>query len=442
MELSQLELIDQGVEVWNGWRKENPNVAPDLSEAYLGKANLREADLSGANLREADLSEAALTKAKLSGAILGRAYLGKANLREADLSGANLREVDLSEADLRKANLSGANLSRADLGKADLGGADLSEADLRGADLREAGLARARLRVAKLSGAILRGADLGEADLNVANLRGADLTMANLGGADLTMADLGGANLNEADLRWTNLAVANLSMANLNRAKLFETIFGDTQLRGARGLDACIHAGPSTVDHRTLAKSGPLPLAFLRGCGLPDKLVEYLPTLLNEAIQFYSCFISYSTKNETFAQRLHADLQNKGVRCWYSPEDIAGGKKLHEQIDEAIRVYDRLLLILSDESMKSEWVKTEIAKARKREIRENRRMLFPVRLVKFETLRDWECFDSDTGKDSAREIREYFIPDFSNWKDHDSYQKAFERLLKDLKAETNPEKAS
>lgn len=60
--------------------------------------------------------------------------------------------------------------------------------------------------------------------------------------------------------------------------------------------------------------------------------------------------------------------------------------------------------------MSSEWVKTEISKARKREIRDNRRMLFPVRLADFETLRDWECFDADTGKDSAREIREYFVP--------------------------------
>ena len=41
----------------------------------------------------------------------------------------------------------------------------------------------------------------------------------------------------------------------------------------------------------------------------------------------------------------------------------------------------------------------------------------------------------DRGIDSAREIREYFIPDFSNWKDHDSYAKAFDRLLRDLKAD-------
>jgi hypothetical protein len=96
-----------------------------------------------------------------------------------------------------------------------------------------------------------------------------------------------------------------------------------------------------------------------------------------QPIQFYSCFISYSTKDREFAERLHADLQDKGVRCWFAPHDIQGGKKIHEQIDEAIRLYDRLLLILSRDSMESKWVKTEIANARGREERENRRMLFP-----------------------------------------------------------------
>ena len=117
------------------------------------------------------------------------------------------------------------------------------------------------------------------------------------------------------------------------------------------------------------------------------------------------------------------------------PHDIRGGKKIHEQIDEAIRVHDRLLLILSDSSMNSEWVKTEIAYARQTEIREKRQMLFPISLVPYDGIGEWKAFNADTGKDSAREIREYFIPDFSNWKDHDSYQQAFERLLRDLRAE-------
>ena len=117
--------------------------------------------------------------------------------------------------------------------------------------------------------------------------------------------------------------------------------------------------------------------------------------------RFHSCFISYSTANQDFAGRLFADLQNNGVRCWFAPHDIRGGKKLHEQIDEAIRVYDRLLLILSDHSMSSEWVKTEIANARQREIREKHQMLFPISVVPFERVKEWKAFDADTGKDSA-----------------------------------------
>ena len=185
-----------------------------------------------------------------------------------------------------------------------------------------------------------------------------------------------------------------------------------------------------------MLKSGPLPLSFLRGCGLPDRLIDYLPSLLNAGpIQFYSCFISYSSANQDFADRVHADLQAKGVRCWFAPHDMQGGKKIHEQIDEAIRVFDRLLLILSAESMVSEWVATEIAKARKKEAAQNRRVLFPISLVPYRSLQEWELFDADRGKDSAREIREYFIPDFSTWKDHDAYAKAFESLLKALKSE-------
>jgi hypothetical protein len=61
--------------------------------------------------------------------------------------------------------------------------------------------------------------------------------------------------------------------------------------------------------------------------------------------------------------------------------------------------------------------------------------VIPHTIVDFETLQNWECFDADTGKDSALEIREYFVPDFSDWKNHDQYREAFERLLRDLKAE-------
>ena len=99
---------------------------------------------------------------------------------------------------------------------------------------------------------------------------------------------------------------------------------------------------------------------------------------------------------------------------------------------------DRLLLILSEASMKSVWVRTEIANARRREVKQRRKVLFPISLVAFSKIRRWKLPDADTGTDSAREIREYFIPDFSNWKDHDAYKLAFDRLLKDLQGKTEP----
>lgn len=60
---------------------------------------------------------------------------------------------------------------------------------------------------------------------------------------------------------------------------------------------------------------------------------------------------------------------------------------------------------------------------------------FPIRLVDFETIEKWECFDIDSKKDLAIEVREYYVPDFSNWKDHDAFEAEFEKLVEALKAD-------
>ena len=77
----------------------------------------------------------------------------------------------------------------------------------------------------------------------------------------------------------------------------------------------------------------------------------------------YSCFISYSSKDQVFAERLHADLKNKGVQCWFAPHDLPIGVKTWDAIDEAIRSREKLLLILSENSIGSNWVEDEVNKA-------------------------------------------------------------------------------
>jgi hypothetical protein len=151
-------LLKQGVETWNAWRCENPNVRPYLDGAKLHGLDLHEADLAGANL----LRAASLTLADLSGANLSGAFLNNANLFQANLSGANLCRANfsgvfLSGADLRKANLNGAKFLRAKLDFADLSGANLSEADLSGAGLQSAALVDTDLTGADLNGCFVYG---------------------------------------------------------------------------------------------------------------------------------------------------------------------------------------------------------------------------------------------------------------------------------------------
>jgi hypothetical protein len=167
--------------------------------------------------------------------------------------------------------------------------------------------------------------------------------------------------------------------------------------------------------------------------GLPDNLIEYLPPLLNQAIQFYSCFISYSSKDDDFARRLHADLQDKGVRCWFAPHDMKIGAKILDTLDEAIRLRDKVLLVLSEASIVSDWVEDEVTKAFDEERQRGTVVLFPVRLddAVFETKEAW----------AAKLRANRNIGDFRAWKDHDAYPTALERVLRDLQVEAAPDAA-
>jgi TIR domain/Pentapeptide repeats (8 copies) len=264
------------------------------------------------------------------------------------------------------------------------------------------------------------------ANLSMANFYEANLSRANLRGASLSMANFSLANLRGANLGGTIFFGAPLSEADLSNAELGSTVFSATYLDTVQGLETCYHGGPSTLDHRTLVKSGPLPLAFLRGCGLPEALIEYLPAILGEPFQFYSCFISYASRDQAFAERLYADLQNKGVRCWFAPEDMKIGDRLRPRIDETIRLYDKLLLVLSKTSVASQWVEQEVETALARERQQKTTILFPVRI-------DNTVMTLETGWPALiRNTRN--IGDFRRWKTHDVYQKAFDRLLRDLKA--------
>lgn len=336
----QLLMILQGVANWNTWRKEHPQIHPDLSEANLSRANLTAADLSEANLSEADLSEA-------------------------DLSGANLSGADLSGANLVNANLLAARLS-------------------------------------------------------FANLIRAKLTWANL-----SVAFLNEANLSEANLSGVNFNRTLLTGANFSQASIMMTQFGEVDLRMIQGLDTVNHLGPSNISTSTLESSGGnIPEAFLRGAGLSDNLIEYAHSLVSRPIEYYTCFISYSSKDEEFVNYLYADLQHEGIRCWFAPENLKIGDKFWHRIDELIRQHDKLLVVLSEHSVISTWVEREVMAALEKEQQQKALVLFPIALD--------NAVELSTEPWAAVIRRSRYIGNFTRWKDHHAYQQAFSRLIRAL----------
>jgi uncharacterized protein YjbI with pentapeptide repeats len=415
-----LKILKQGVKAWNAWRDEHNTEQIDLNDADLSHADLggvyfRDANLIGAKLYSSDLSHADLSHADLNGADLSHADLSHAYLNRANINSSNLNRADLSSADLSGANIIGAKLFRVNLSDV-----NLSDANLSGAKLFRANFSGADLSRANISGAELIGARLSDANLNHADLIGANLAEASLICA----------NLNSADLSYANLTDATLKKTNLSAAKIRKTTFGNVDLSDVIGLVDVVHKGPSTVSIDTLYKSqGKIPEAFLRGCGVPEEFIKYVPALVGavEPIQYYSVFISYSSKDQAFAERLHADLQSKKIRCWFAPEDLKIGDKFRVAIDEGIRGYDKLLLVLSEYSVGSDWVEKEVETGMEKERQQKRTMLFPIRL-------DDAVMKVETGWPAdVRRTRQ--IGDFKNWKDHDAYKEAFNRLMRDLKAD-------
>jgi len=227
-----LEILNQGIDVWNVWRKEHPEMRePHLSGIDLSGESLTDVDLSGADLNDvtlesADLRGATLENARLARSDLSRADLRKVVLRHAYLASANLSDSilggDLSFVEFKDARLENANLSGAWLPGANLMFARLTGANLSHTYFASANFSRANLTNANFSDADGSGADgwTSSANLSYANLSGACFTNANLFGCNLFGSDLSNADLSKANLQQATLVNAIVTNARFTECKV------------------------------------------------------------------------------------------------------------------------------------------------------------------------------------------------------------------------------
>jgi hypothetical protein len=189
------------------------------------------------------------------------------------------------------------------------------------------------------------------------------------------------------------------------------------------------HSGPSTIGIDTIYKSkGKIPAIFLRRAGVPDRFIEYMSSLVGQALEYYSCFISHSHSDQRFCDRLYADLQAKGVRVWYFPEDATWGRTVWGEIDRSIKLYDKLVVVCSEHSLQSGPVCREIERSLQREDREGKEILFPVRLDNYL----FDVWDHARKADVLAKV----VGDFRGWnRGTQRYAVAFDRLMKGLQGD-------
>jgi len=189
----------------------------------------------------------------------------------------------------------------------------------------------------------------------------------------------------------------------------------------AFGIVVLLGIGVAVWQVRREALASSSPPAAHKGISSPAPTPQ--PAQQHAPGTYHTCALSYATEDQEFAEKLHTDLQQEGVSCWFAPHDLRTGDNIRTQVYEAIGNNDKLLIVLSEHPIEIPWVEEEVETALDREHQQpGTLMLFPIRL---------DEMIMQASKAWAIAVRQCFIGDFRQWNDETAYQRALQRLLRD-----------
>ncbi len=365
-----VDLVRLGTDAVIEWRATNPGVELDLSGAELSGLKLEDAPLGPVNLHRAVVMESNLARSRL----------------EISSSYSTFHSVVLS--------------------RAALGGSSFVGATFRFCELNEIEAADSTFSFCNFYSCIMRGADLRRTDLENSQFDGSIISGVDFAGAHLGSASFAGCNLSN---------VSGLTSVDLHRACSIS-------------IDAL---------SETLVRSGGFfsgeMTEFLTRAGVPSPLLDSLPRLISQdPIQFFSCFVSYGDEDKDLALKLYRDLQQRGLRCWMYQEDAMVGRGVWANIDQAIELHDKVIVVCSEDSLARPGVQREIERALAKEdvLRKSRDeagdtetdvdVLVPVRV-------DQAIFSWNHPR--RNDVTSKHVGDFREWANAERYEAEFARLL-------------
>jgi hypothetical protein len=377
--------------------------------------------------------------------LLSRYEAGVRDFSEEDLSGLRLQRRGSRIESLVGCNFTDCMFSDCVFGAADFSSSCFDGAEFELCNGSEAKFIDCTFRRAHLMESAFIGADFFRSTFVDAHLSSVDFGEAFFGNVQLDMTKVIGCQFEQAVFGFGAISRSIFGACNMDEVTVVapcdidaETVSLTLRLAPTSIREGMTERGGPIVDAATgLLRARTLSVArFFVSAGVEREMVrQYSGTddwSSSIPAKYGSVFISYSSVDHDFATSLHQYLSAQGVGVWFAPHDIRGGRRIEDQLSAAITEHSKLVLVLSESSMQSNWVATELLMALDLERQTGSQKLYPIRVVPFDTVRDWRLFDSDHGKDLAKVVREYYIPDFTEWRNGVQFGIAANRLLQDL----------